>query len=384
MSMATLRSSLTRIGLLGLRTCRLARGRERAQVLMITALLLPVLLAMTGMAIDIGTYSSHRRSLQNAADGAALAGGQELPNASAATSTALEYAQEHGIDPADVTVSVTGGSTEPRVRVTIDEMHEFSFMQIIGFDNRAVSAVAAAGKFSFGAGEGVVPWSIEEAFLAGIASGEEVIIKYDADGPAPGQGNFGTIRIDGSGGSDYEYSAKYGAEKAICSVATTNCTVDACPGGSCPEDTEQCDGPECRPKTGNMVGPTKDAVDFRLDYTSAGCDTFEEAFSADPDASGYYVIDPNCNPWSGGSCETLTSICSRRIFLVPVVDVFDAGSSDPAEIQSFAMVFLEGYDGSCSGNSCDIRARFVKVQMTVNFAGGTYSETGNTFVKLVE
>jgi Flp pilus assembly protein TadG len=352
---------------------------------MITALLLPVLLAMVGMGIDIGTYSSHRRSLQNAADGAALAGGQELPDSGAATSKAMEYAQEHGIDPADVSVTVTGGTTEPRVRVVIDETHEFSFMQIVGFDNRDVGAVAAAGKFSFGAGEGVVPWSIEEPFLESITSGDEVIIKYDSAGPAPGQGNFGAIRIDGSGGSDYEYSSKYGAQDAVCSVVTLNCTADSCPGGSCPEDSDQCDGPECTPKTGNMVGPTKDAVDFRIDYTSSGCDSFDEAFSPDPDASGYYVIDPNCNPWSGGGCATQTSICSRRIFLIPVIDGFGSGSSEDAEIQSFAMVFLEGYDGSCSGNSCDIRARFVRVQMTVNFSGGTFSENGyNQFVKLVE
>jgi hypothetical protein len=363
----------------------LSHQGERAQVLMITALLLPVLLAMTGMAIDIGTYSSHRRSLQNAADGAALAGGQELPNAGEATNVALEYAAEHGIDPGDVTVVVTGGSTEPKVRVTINEMHEFSFMQIVGFDSRGVSAVAAAEKFSFGAGEGVVPWSIEEDFLNSISSGDEVIIKYDSGGARPGSGNFGAIRIDGAGANDYEYSAKYGARQAVCSVATTNCTVEACPGGTCAEDSDQCDGPECRPKTGNMTGPTRDAVDFRKNYTSASCDTFDEAFSPDPDASGFYEVDPNCNPWSGGGCATQTSICSRRIFLVPIVDGFGNGSSDPTEIQSFAVVFLEGYEGTCKGNSCDIKARFVKVQLTANFAPGAFDEDAyNHYVKLVE
>jgi hypothetical protein len=364
---------------------RMSHQGERAQVLMITALLLPVLLAMTGMAVDIGTYSSHRRSLQNAADGAALAGGQELPNSAEATNVALEYAAEHGINPNDVTVEVTGGSTEPKVRVTINETHDFSFMQIIGFDSKGVSAVAAAQKFSFGAGEGVVPWSIEEEFVANSTSGSEVIIKYDAAGPSPGSGNFGAIRIDGSGGSDYEYSAKYGAEDAVCSVVTPGCTTTGCPSSGCPEDSGECDGPECRPKTGNMVGATRDAVDFRIDYTSSGCDTFEEAFSPDPNTTDGYIIDPNCNPWSGGSCATTTSICSRRIFLVPIVDEFNEGSSDPAEIQRFALVWLEGYDGSCTGNSCDIRARFVKAQLTVNFTGSAYDENAlNLFVKLVE
>ena len=37
------------------------RRRERGQVLVIAAILLPVLLAMAGMAIDVGSYASERR-----------------------------------------------------------------------------------------------------------------------------------------------------------------------------------------------------------------------------------------------------------------------------------------------------------------------------------
>jgi hypothetical protein len=452
---------------------------ERGQVLVIAAILLPALLAMAGMAVDVGTYASERRSLQNAADSIALAAGQELPDADAVQAKAAEYAADHGIDTGDLQVTVTGGSTAPAVRVVISKSHDFVFMGIVGIENADVGAVASAGKFSYGGGAGVVPWSVEEDTVVAAGSGEEVIIKYDANGPSPGQGNFGAIRIDGDGSSDYESAAKYGSDDNICSESMSNCTVDVCPGtypSTCAEDSPDCDGPDCPPKTGNMTGGTKDAVDFRMDYTSEGCDTFDEVFTPvsayrdliDPDlftfseagfssggrlaapaqhhgAGGHatytptpsaptntptltetpaptstpspadtpggptstpeptdtpgvapsstpgsgsdqtYTLNGECNPWSGGACATTTSLCSRRVFLIPIIDQFGSGSSDDVEVQGFALVFLEGYEGTCTGNSCDVRVRFVKADVTTDaFAGAYDPDAYNHFVKLTE
>jgi hypothetical protein len=73
------------------------------------------------------------------------------------------------------------------------------------------------------------------------------------------------------------------------------------------------------------------------------------------------------------------------VFLIPVVDDFGNGSSDPVEIRGFALVFLEGYDPPCSGSSCDIRARFVDAQFTAGFFTGAYDPDATThFVKLIE
>ena len=48
---------------------RVPRHRnERGQVFLLAALIFPVLLGMAGLAIDLGSYSSHRRDLQNQAD----------------------------------------------------------------------------------------------------------------------------------------------------------------------------------------------------------------------------------------------------------------------------------------------------------------------------
>jgi putative Flp pilus-assembly TadE/G-like protein len=449
--------------------------------MVMAAILLPALIAMAGMAIDVGSYASDRRTLQNAADSMALAAGQELPDAASAQAKAYEYAAEHDIDVSDVTVTVTGGSTQPAVRVVIDRSHDFAFMGIVGIEEADVGAIAAAGKFSFGGGAGVVPWSIEEETVNAANSGDEVIIKYDASGPAPGQGNFGTIRIDGSGSSDYEESAKYGSDYNVCSTAMSNCATDSCPASYptiCGEDSPECDGPECPPKTGNMTGGTRDAVDFRMDNTGAECDTFDEVFtsigsysgsSIDPELFAFdnvgagsggrlaapgshhgagshptytptlgpptntptktntpaptntpvptstpsaatntpaptntpgspaatntpgsgsgdtYALNGECNPWSGGACETATSLCSRRVFLIPIISSFGNGASDPVEIRGFALVYLEGYDGTCTGESCDVKVRFVKADVTMGgFAGDYDPDALNHFVKLIE
>jgi hypothetical protein len=54
-------------------------------------------------------------------------------------------------------------------------------------------------------------------------------------------------------------------------------------------------------------------------------------------------------------------------------------------ILGFALVFLEGYDGGCSGNSCDIEARFVRANITTDFMSGGYNEDSFVhYVRLIE
>ena len=77
---------------------------------------------------------------------------------------------------------------------------------------------------------------------------------------------------------------------------------------------------------------------------------------------------------------------SRRVIIIPVIDEFGNGSSDPVEIQRFALLFLEGYDdGKCSGNSCEIKARFVNADVTTGGLAGNFDPVANVhFAKLVE
>ena len=355
---------------------RLFKLGERGQIIVATALLLPVLAGMTGLAIDIGTYSMERRNLQNEADAIALAAAQELPNSSQVTAKANEWAANNGVPLSELTLDIEGGTTAPLVRATITKNHDFAFLGIFGINNKDVSAKAAAVKVSFGGGAGIVPWTVTQATLDASTSGDQVVMKYDATGADVG--NFGAIRIDGPGSSTYNTSVLYGSTTVACASTAPNCTTGACPGtypAVCSETAPECDGPDCQPETGNMIGPTRTGVDFRMNYTSTTCDSFDEAFTLESGTK--YELNPDCNPWldGPGKCTTSTSICSRRVIIIPVVDSFGTGASDPSTINRFALVFLEGYDnGKCQGNACEIKGRFVEADISTKALAGAYDE----------
>jgi len=365
---------------------------DRGQVAMVAALTLPVLLGMTGMAIDVGTYASDRRQLQNAADSIALAAAQELPDESAAVAAAHQWATRNGISLSDLTLTIdttTTGGSAPYARATIDRQHDFAFVKVVGIDSKDVSARAAASKVSFGGSNGIVPWTVTQATQDAATLGGEVIMKYDADGA--NIGNFGAIRIDGPGANTYNTSVKFGSTAYACAATAPNCTTGACPGvypEQCAETAPECDGPDCTPQTGNLIGPTATGVDFRINNTMPECDTFDEVFSTPDPITGKSNIDPDCNPWTDGpgKCTSDTDICSRRVIIIPVVDSFGSGASDPATIQRFALMFLEGYDdGKCQGNSCEIKGRFVSADINTRALAGSYDEDALIhFIRLSE
>ncbi len=357
------------------------RLRERGQVLILVAGIAPVLLGMAGMAVDIGGYAGHRRGLQNAADSIALAAAQDLckvtcSDTTAAAANANTWAIKNNINPSDVTLTFFGGSTAPAVRARVSANHSFAFMPIVGISSKDVSASAASAKVSFGGGVGIVPWSITQATVDAIASSDIVTMKYDTTGS--NTGNFGAIRIDGSGADVYESSATYGSQYFACAVTAPTCA----------ENSPTCDGPQCDPATGNLIGPTRRAVDFRMNNTSAACDTFGGAFTSL--GAGRYHLNGDCNPWTNGDGECTStaagSLCSRRVIVIPVVNSFGNGTSDPTIIQRFALVYLEGYDaGQCQGNSCDIKGRFVQADVNPRTLAGAYDPQALIqFTKLTE
>jgi hypothetical protein len=128
-----------------------------------------------------------------------------------------------------------------------------------------------------------------------------------------------------------------------------------------------------------------------MNNTSTACDTFAETFTG-PNADGKYVLVPDCNPWTDGpgSCPDPDppppALCSRRVIIIPIVDGFGNGGSDPTEIQGFALLYLEGYDGGkCQGSNCEIKGHFVRAEVTVNGLSGVFDpESSIQFTKLVE
>jgi Flp pilus assembly protein TadG len=350
-------------------------ANERGQVLVLIVGMLPIVIGMAGMAIDLGQFAAARRDMQKAADSIALAAAQDLPDTNAATTSGQQWATKYSLGGGEYTLTVTGGTVAPNAKVVISRSHSFTFMRFVGVSSRSVGAQATAVKASFGGSNGIVPWSVTQATVDASASGALVTLKYDATGG--NIGNFGAIRIDGPGANVYNTSASYGSTSFACAASAPNCTTGACPGiypKTCAENAPECDGPDCTPQTGNLIGPTRTAVDFRMNNTSQACDTFAEAFGT-PDASGKYHLATACNPWidGPGKCQTNASICSRRVMVIPVVSDFGNGASDPATILRFALVYLEGYQaGKCQGNNCDIDAHFVNADVDSRAIAGAY------------
>ncbi len=54
------------------------RHGESGQTMIMVAILLPVMLGVSGLALDVGSLYSHKRRMQTAADAAALAGALEV------------------------------------------------------------------------------------------------------------------------------------------------------------------------------------------------------------------------------------------------------------------------------------------------------------------
>jgi len=354
---------------------RRVHREQRGQVLWLTAFLISVLGGMTAIAVDIGGLSAHRRDLQNDADAIALAASLELPNETNTRAKANEWAGKNGVDPAQMTVTIIHQNppTEPnpKVRVELEDGHDFTFARLIGISSGTVAAKAAAIKSSASGGENVVPLGVTQNTLLGVGLGDEVVLRYDFSDST--NGNTGPIRIDGGGVGNCSTSnafcdgVMYGSENVVCAEGV---------------DSGYCDGPTTADtQPGNLIGAMRDSIDYRLDHTDAECDEFTEVFEDDPttDEPDVWRIVEECNPYLVGGYDSL------RVIIVPVIEQLCNGSCE-VTIVDFALFFLEGFgNGGCTGNDCEIIGRFVRVNQSVGLLAGTFDPSSfNSFVRLVE
>jgi len=335
---------------------------------MVAALVLSILLGMAGMALDLGNYASHRRQLQNAADSIALAASRDLPDAAAAQASAQQWAAKNDVAWGDVTFAVSPQSASnpnPKVSVDVREQHAFAFMKVLGVKSKSVGAHAAAIKTSPGGVGGLMPWSVDDSVAGGAVPGTIVTVKYDANNVA--NGNFAPLSLDGTGSSVYLATIENGSTSVICAQGVANCTTVS----------RECTGSQCPTQPGNVIGPTRTGVDYRMTNTDARCDQFDEVFVNPVD--GRYQINPRCNPWLAGSYSSL------RVFIVPVINSLCNGRCN-VTVTGFALFWLEGFgSGGCTGNSCEVKGRFVNADVTVNALTGVYDPNAPiTFTKLTE
>lgn len=135
---------------------------ESGQVLVLAAIAMVVLIALTGFALDVGRAYLVQRQLQAATDAAALAGALELPDSTLATQVARDYGPEPAkrntlrsndnatidIQTKCVTAIVTGCTAANGAvnAISVDTTSNVKtvFAKIIGIDSLTVKARATA------------------------------------------------------------------------------------------------------------------------------------------------------------------------------------------------------------------------------------------------
>lgn len=132
-------------------------GDEKGQSIIMVAVMLVVILALTAMVVDVGYLYLHRRNLQNTADAAALAAAWELPDENEIQTVAETYAGFHNVSSGITATKLN----DMDVKVEVTSEYPRLFGRIFGTDNYFIKAEATARKragWKLGAG-GVQPFS---------------------------------------------------------------------------------------------------------------------------------------------------------------------------------------------------------------------------------
>jgi hypothetical protein len=177
---------------------------ERGQAAVLTAIALTVLLGMTAIVIDVGSWFRQQRQLQTAADASALAGAQALPfDVPQATSWAQDYAGRNGGNGTNGITILSSHGPNDTMSVKATKSAPGFFAKIFGIDSVKVSASAKARAEAPVQALHVVPMVVSEQhpLLAGAGCpcfGQQTTLPFGKEG-APGA--FGMLNLAGGNGT---------------------------------------------------------------------------------------------------------------------------------------------------------------------------------------
>jgi hypothetical protein len=289
------------------------RHDESGAVLVVTVMVLVVLLGLAALVLDLGLAHGQRRSMQNAADAAALGAAQNLagsdPSSAASTATALG---DQNLPSRTIVWNACTGDTLPagfliaaaspncvsfnrtfdQVRVRIPKQSFPSlFGGILGIKSLSTSTVAIAGLHAVGNGA-LLPFAMNGAFTSGdycLDSGGTGNSVAPCDGPTTG--NFGVLDFAGCmTNQTLEDNMAVGADH----LYGTN------PTGTLADIPDDCSQP--RPNTvstnpGNNVGPETSGL-------------LSSPAVADGNPARLQRVPPNCSAFSP-AWETVAASCGN-------------------------------------------------------------------------
>ncbi|MGR9013180.1 MAG: pilus assembly protein TadG-related protein [Gammaproteobacteria bacterium] len=337
---------------------RIAVG-QRGAILPLVAIGMAALLAMAGLALDMGHGYLNKTRLQNALDSAALSGAKTLDetadtglattaaqtaftmNANATGNSELQsIAIGNVIVEFSDTLNPFGGGAIPRfVRVGVNAANFATpswLLQTIGVANVNVGARAVAGPSP----ELICPEILPVAPCGtggpetnyGYTVGEEVVLKTGSgnNGWDVGPGNYQNIDLGcGSGGGGS--CIRDNMAGAYTGCATIGETVQT--------------------KPGNNVGPNAQGLNSRFNCPSPGCgpidtSTYKPDVVTDAGGSGYpdtysqYMTDRAAPDWDL-PLPTAQYEPPRRVVTVPVIDCTGTtNGSGAVNVLGLACLFL--------------------------------------------
>ncbi len=155
-----------------------ADRRESGQIIVLFGLALVALVAMVGLVLDGGSAFGQRRSEQNAADLAALAGANgylltndEAQGRTAALAVARSNGYQDGVGGTTVTISFGHTTDGDTVQVDIGAAHRNNFAGIVGQPTWQVSTTATALSGIPDTAEGVAPFVFNIAVFQDASTG---------------------------------------------------------------------------------------------------------------------------------------------------------------------------------------------------------------------
>lgn len=297
-------------------------NNQRGSITLVVLLLITFLIGITAMVVDIGLILVEQQKLSDALDSAALAGAQDLTNSpEQAESKAIEYATLNGVSNPMVIID------DHNKEITVSGQKEvpYHFAKVLGFNSKTISASSKAKVKPLSGGTGFVPIGIvEQEFQYGV----HYSLKLGAGDSE--SGNFGALALGGKGSANYLDNLKYGYDGTL--------TV----------------GMKIPTEPGNMSGPTKSGIDYRL--------------TAD---SGNYLCE---------NYQTALRDCNRMLYL-PIIADDDLLGRDDVTIVGFAAFYLEAVSGS--GNESIIEGRFMEIVFPGDWGDSWDNYYGLSAVKLV-
>jgi Flp pilus assembly protein TadG len=299
------------------------RRRSSGQTVVIVALILPALLGAVALGTDVSVFYFNWVQLQKAADSAALAGANYLPdNPSQAQTTANQLAESNGVKASEI-VSTAVAPDNLSISIKLQRTVPYYVAKVLGLTSGIVTTSATAtpqfppstlnastpgqvpsGGDDNGANGGtcanigtcdLIPIGLDTNTV--YSDGESITLQQGQLGP----GNWDLLALGGTGGANLRTNIANGYNSMI-SVGDWVTT-----------------------EPGKKVGPVDQGFQDRLDLAS----------SVDP--SGTYLTH---------------SVTDPRILVLPVVDWEHPNGRSSVEVTAFATVWLDSYSSG---------------QVTVNF-----------------